>query len=209
VTLNTGTMPAEPFEKLHSPEITARARKIVARYPHARSAALPLLHLAQEIAGFVGDDAVEWVAAQTGATPAEILGTVSFYPMFRRAPAGRRTIRVCRGLSCELCGSAETMRALETEFGLGGNNGDGSAGGSGSATDGEHASHGGTTADGAVTLEYVECLAACGAAPVVQVDASIHENLTADRVPALAAEIRTTAGIRVADTSPPSPEGAT
>jgi NADH-quinone oxidoreductase subunit E len=110
-----------------------------------------------------------WVAGQTGVTPIEVLGVVTFYPLFRQEPVGRRHIRVCRSLSCALCGAYSTMEALEKEFAC---------------------KRGETSADGTVTLEFVECIASCGSGPVVHVDGALHENITADKVPALAAAIR-------------------
>jgi NADH-quinone oxidoreductase subunit E len=150
-------------------EVLARVGEIVGRYPDKRSAMLPLLHLAQETNGWISDEIMRWVAEQTGATPIEVLGVVTFYPMFRREPAGRRHVRVCRTLSCALRGAYDTMEALEKEFAC---------------------QRGETSADGAVTLEFVECIASCGSGPVVHVDRALHENVTPDKVPALAAGIR-------------------
>ncbi|MDR2429390.1 MAG: NADH-quinone oxidoreductase subunit NuoE [Puniceicoccales bacterium] len=166
-------MPANQSPHLFSAEVLARADALVAQYPERGSAVLPLLHLAQEAQGWVSDAAIEWVAGKTGFAPVEVLGVVTFYPMFRREPCGRRHVRVCRTLSCALRGAYATMEALEGEFGV---------------------KCGATSADGAVTLEFVECLAACGSAPVVQVDHALHEGVTADRVPALASALRASLG---------------
>jgi len=155
----------EEFAKTAEPD----ASQILARYPEKRSATLPLLHLVNERCGFVNNAAIAWVAEKTQTPPVDVLATLTFYPMFRNAPAGRRQVRVCRTLPCALCGSEETMRALENTLGV---------------------KCGETSADGAVSLEFVECLASCGTGPVVQVDDTLWENVAPDKAPALAAAIR-------------------
>ena len=160
-----------PDEIAHpiTPEMLAQAQSIIARYPQKRSATLPLLHLVQEHYGWISDEHIAWVAEQTETNPVEVLGVVTFYPMFRTSPAGRRQIRVCRTLSCALHGACHTMEALEKTFGI---------------------KHGETTPDGNITLEYVECLAACASGPVIQVDHALHENVTPERALELAETVR-------------------
>src|SRR5213078_989777 len=86
----------------------------IGRYPsdQKRSAALPLLHLWQEHFGFISDEAITWIAAKLELVPINILELVTFYPMFRRAPAGKRHVRVCRTLSCAMAGSYELRDAV-------------------------------------------------------------------------------------------------
>lgn len=151
------------------PETIAAAEKIIAKYLQKRSATLPLLHLAQEELGYISDAAMKWIAAKLGVEPINVYEVVTFYPMFRRHPVGRRHVKVCRTLSCALRGSYKTMEALEKEFGC---------------------RRGETSADGNVTLEFVECLACCGTGPVVQVDHLLYEKVTPESVPALAEKIR-------------------
>lgn len=151
------------------PETLAKADKIIAKYPQKRSATLPLLHLAQEELGYITDAAMKWIASKLGIEPINVYEVVTFYPMFRLAPIGRRHVKVCRTLSCALRGSYKTMEALEKEFGC---------------------KRGETSADGNVTLEFVECLACCGTGPIVQVDHLFYEKVTPDAVPALAKKIR-------------------
>ena len=150
-------------------ETLAEADKIVAKYPQKRSATLPLLHLVQENLGYITDAAMKWIAAKLEIEPINVYEVVTFYPMFRLAPIGKRHVKVCRTLSCALRGSYKTMEALEKEFGC---------------------KRGETSADGNVTLEFVECLACCGTGPVVQVDDRLYEKVTPDRVPELAQKIR-------------------
>src|SRR6186997_1542896 len=92
----------------------------IARYPadRKRSAALPLLHLWQEEFGFISDEGVRWIAAKLELQPINILELVTFYPMFRQAPAGKTHIRVCRTLSCAMAGSYQVMENLCAAVGI-------------------------------------------------------------------------------------------
>lgn len=125
------------------------AREIIARYPRPKSALIPLLHLAQEQDGYVTDEAMAHIAELVGVTPAEVLGTCSFYEMFKLEPVGRYLINVCNNISCHLLGAAELQHHAEERLGI-------------------HT--GETTADGLFTLEEAECLAACTEAPCLQVN---------------------------------------
>src|ERR1700755_802228 len=90
------------------PDLLAKTNEAITHYPVSkRSASLPLLHLWQEHFGFVSDEAIAWIAEKLGLQPINILELVTFYPMFRRVPAGTRHIRVCRTLSCSMAGSYE------------------------------------------------------------------------------------------------------
>lgn len=151
------------------PETLAKATAIVAKYPQARSATLPLIHLAQEELGYVSEPAMKWIAAKLGIEPINVYEVVTFYPMFRLEPIGKRHVKICRTLPCALRGSYKTMEAFEKEFGV---------------------TRGHTTADGNVTIDFVECIACCGTGPVVQVDNKLYEQVTEDKVPELAKIIR-------------------
>ena len=128
-------------------------QKILSRYPHRRSALIPLLHLCQEEAGYLTEDALRQTAARLGLSPAQVAEVASFYDMFRLRPGGRREIWICQNLSCSLLGAEEVIRRLEERLGVG---------------------VGETTPDGLFTLKRVECLAACGIAPVIQVGADYY-----------------------------------
>lgn len=144
----------------HKPRLLAldaTADAIIAKYPVKRSACLPLLHLAQEHLGWISQEVMEWVAVKIGVTPMQVYEVVTFYPMFQQKPIGKQHVRVCRTLSCALRGSYHTMEALEKEFGC---------------------KRGETSADGAVTLEFVECIAQCGPGPVVQTSDALFENVS-------------------------------
>ncbi len=125
------------------------AREIIGRYPRPRSAMIPLLHLAQEQDGYVSDEAMAHVAELVGTTPAEVLGTCSFYEMFKREPVGRYLVNICTNISCQLLGGEELLHHAEETLGI---------------------RAGSTTDDGVFTLEDVECIAACTEAPCLQVN---------------------------------------
>ena len=93
------------------------AREIIARYPRTRSALIPLLHVAQEQDGWVTDDAMEHIAELLDLTPAEVLGTCSFYEMFKREPVGQYVINVCTSISCFLMGGDELLEHAEERLG--------------------------------------------------------------------------------------------
>jgi len=131
--------------------------EVITHYPVKRSATLPLLHLVQEDVGYISIEAVEWIAQKLELQPINVYEVITFYPMFRRAPIGRRHIKVCRTLSCALLGGYKTCATFEQEF---------------------NTHRGEISPDGEVTIEFVECLASCGTAPVILIDNERHENLT-------------------------------
>ena len=145
----------------------------ITHYPseHRRSAAMPLLHLWQEHFGFISDDAVTWIAAKLGLQPINILELVTFYPMFRQKSAGKTHIRVCRTLSCAMAGSYQVMENLCAATGI-------SREGHG---EGMHDPIS-VSPDGSYSVEFVECLASCGTAPVCMVNEELHENVNSDSV---------------------------
>ena len=111
------------------------AREIVARYPRPKSATIPLCHLAQEQDGYLADDAMVHIAELVGVTSAEVLGTASFYEMFKREPVGTYVVNICTNISCQLMGGEELLEHAERTLGVG---------------------SGGTTSDGMFTVEDVE-----------------------------------------------------
>jgi NADH-quinone oxidoreductase subunit F len=146
----------------------------IRRYPaeHRRSASMPLLHLWQEHFGFISDQGISWIAAKLGLEPINILELVTFYPMYRQAPAGRKHIRVCRTLSCAMAGAYPLMEKLASLTNI----------------DREHQGAGmhnpiSVSPDGEYSIEFVECLASCGTAPVCMLDDELHEEVTPDSAP--------------------------
>jgi len=151
------------------PETFSRIDEVITHYPVKRSATLPLLHLIQEDAGYISDAAIEWVAAKLELQPINVYEVVTFYPMFRRQPIGRRHIKVCRTLSCALTGGYKVCERFEKEF---------------------DTHRGEISPDGEVTIEFVECLASCGTGPVVMIDDDLHEKVDEAKVKQLAEQIR-------------------
>src|SRR3954453_4639995 len=148
----------------------------ITRYPadRKRSASMPLLHLWQEHFGFISDQGVTLIAAKLGLEPINILELVTFYPMFRQAPAGRKHIRVCRTLSCAMAGAYPLMENLARPTGI----------------DREHQGTGmhnpvSVSADGNYSIEFVECLASCGTAPVAMVHDELIENVRSENAASL------------------------
>ncbi len=141
------------------PELDAEFEELAARYPQKRAALLPILHRMQEVHGWISPEVMEAVAGWIGLAPVEVEGVVSFYPMFRRRPAGRHLVSVCKNISCHLCGAEDVLAAIEKRFGL---------------------KPGETSADGRITLQAVQCLGACGYGPMMDVDGTYHEHLTPD-----------------------------
>jgi NADH-quinone oxidoreductase subunit E len=147
-------------------ENTAVADEIIARYPVRRSALIPLLHLAQEQEGHVTEEAMVHIAELVGITPAEVLGTASFYEMFKLEPVGDYVVNVCTNISCMLLGGEELLHHLERRLGI---------------------RAGSTTADGKFTLEDI---AACTEAPCLQVNYRYFHNVTHDQVDELLDDLR-------------------
>ena len=125
------------------------AKEIIGRYPRPRSATIPLLHLSQEQNGYVTREAMAHVAELVGSTAAEVYGTATFYEMFKFEPVGKYCVNICRSISCHLMGADDLLHHAEHVLGI---------------------KPGDTTSDGLITLEAVECMAACTEAPAVQVN---------------------------------------
>ena len=166
VFLELGQRPDEPGPPIHGPkaypaEVTDRletdAQQIVARYPQSRSALLPMLHLVQSQDGYLTPAGIAFCAAQLGLTAAEVTAVATFYSMYRRTPTGEYLVGVCTNTLCAIMGGDAILEALQDYLGV-------------------HA--GETTEDGRVTLEHVECNAACDYAPVVMVNWEFFDNQT-------------------------------
>jgi len=129
-------------------------REIMARYPVPRSALLPMLHLVQSVQGYVTPEGVALCAQELGLTKAEVGAVATFYTMFKRRPTGRHLVSVCTNTLCAVLGGQRIFDAVAGELGV---------------------HHDETTADGSITLEHAECLAACDYAPVVTVDYEFYD----------------------------------
>jgi NADH-quinone oxidoreductase subunit E len=167
--------------------LSAESEKIVdellTRYPEKRASCLPLLHLCQRQEGWVSPGVIDYVAARLDMPTSEVLGVVTFYTMYHQQAVAPNVVWVCRTLSCDLRGGREIQKHLEKRFGCGVN---------------------GTSKDGKFTLKTAECLAACGQAPMVQINDEFHENLTLQTLDRLIDEI---AARTQAVSSPLTPTG--
>ena len=155
------------------PALEAEVNELITHYPVKRAASLMVLHAIQEQFGWVSQEAVEWSARKLGLQPVNVYELVTFYPMFREQKAGKYQIKVCRTLSCALGGSHQLRDYFCKKLGL-------------------DASDPGpqTTPDGKFTVEFVECLASCGTAPVVMVNEEFHEGVTAEKADQLLANCK-------------------
>ncbi len=140
-----------------------RAAELIGRYPVARSALLPLLHLVQSVEGFVSQPGIEFCAAQLGLTSAEVSAVATFYTMYKRSPCGRFLVSVCINALCAVLGGDAIFSTLSHHLGVGHD---------------ETAGEPGT--EGSITLETAECLAACDHGPVLQVNYEYFDNQTPD-----------------------------
>ena len=145
------------------------AREIIARYPVARSALLPMLHLVQSYQGYVSPEGVALCAEELGLTKAEVGAVATFYTMYKRRPTGRHLVSVCTNTLCAVLGGQRIMDALSADLGV---------------------HHDETTADESITLEHAECLAACDYAPVVTVDYEFYDQQDVDSARELVAALR-------------------
>jgi NADH-quinone oxidoreductase subunit E len=153
------------------PSLEAQIDELITHYSQKRSASLMVLHALQEHFGYISLAAMEWAASKLGLQPIHLYELVTFYPMFRQAPAGKYQIKICRTLSCALGGSHELHDQLCQKLGL------------------DPHKHGlQTTPDGKFSVEFVECLASCGTAPVLMCNDETHENVTAAKVESLVSQ---------------------
>ncbi len=153
-------------------ETLEKVQAIIKKYPEGRqkSALLPILHLAQqEFGGWLSRETMDYVASILNILPIEVYEVASFYTMFRLKPTGKYVLEVCRTGPCCLVGAERITAYLQQKLGI---------------------EVGQTTPDGLFTLTEVECLAACGTGPVMQVGGTYHENLTESRIDTLLDELR-------------------
>ena len=155
------------------------AKEIIGRIPRAKSAVIPLLHLAQEQDGYVTRDAMSHIAELVNVTTSEVYGTATFYEMFKFEPIGKYCVNVCTNIACQLVGGWELLEHAEEKLGI---------------------KAGSTTDDGLFTIEDVECIAACTEAPAIQVNYRYRYKVTAENLDQLIDDLR--AG-RLADEIPP------
>jgi NADH-quinone oxidoreductase subunit E len=178
IDLVLGPRPDEPGPPIAGPKVypadvearlTADAQAIVGKYPQARSALLPLLHLVQAEDGYLTAAGIGFCADQLGLTPAEVTAVATFYSMYRRTPTGRYLVGVCTNTLCAIMGGDAILDSLEDHLGI---------------------QPGQTTDDGSVTLEHLECNAACDYAPVIMVNWEFFDNQTPSTARQLVDDLR-------------------
>jgi NADH-quinone oxidoreductase subunit E len=141
--------------------LEAEIDELIARYPQKRSASLMVLHALQERFGWLSKEAIEWTARKLELQPINVYELVTFYPMFRQEPVGKYVLRVCRTLSCALGGSKQLHEHFCARLGL------------------DAHKHGiQTTKDARFSVEFVECLASCGTAPVMMCNEDFYEGVS-------------------------------
>ncbi len=145
-----------------------RAGEVIALYPQARSAIMPLLYIAQEELGSITQEAVEWVAAKLAIAPVQVWEVATFYTMYYKKPVGKYHIQVCRTLPCALRGAKFISEFLHKRLGL---------------------QPGEVSRDGLWSFEEVECLGSCGTAPMCQINDVFFENLSEERLETLLGRI--------------------
>ncbi|MGF1450829.1 MAG: NAD(P)H-dependent oxidoreductase subunit E [Opitutales bacterium] len=139
-----------------SEDTVAKIDAEVAKFPERRSAMMNVLHLVQEELGYVPDEGHPWIAEKLGVKPVHVMEVVTFYPMYRREPAGKVHVVICRTLSCALCGGYAVKDKLAEALG---------------------APLGGVSEDGKFSLDFGECLGSCGTGPVVHANGALFENV--------------------------------
>jgi NADH-quinone oxidoreductase subunit E len=152
-------------------ELREAAKEIIDRYPadRSRSALLPLLHLVQSHEGFVSADGIGFCATMLDLTRAEVAAVASFYTMYKREPAGDFLVSVCTNTMCDVLGGQAVFDELSAELGVG---------------------HDETTADGTITLEHAECLAACDYGPVMTVNYEFFDKVSPENALELVRALR-------------------
>jgi NADH-quinone oxidoreductase subunit E len=147
-------------------------KRLVSRYPEGKqkSALLPVLHLAQEsFGGWLNEDAMDYVAGLLQIKPIEVYEVATFYSMYNLKPVGKYVFEVCQTGPCMLMGSDSIIKYIQDKLGI---------------------KPGETTADGLFTLKTVECLGACGYAPLMQLGKNYREHLTKEKIDAIVEECR-------------------
>ncbi|MGP3687824.1 NADH-quinone oxidoreductase subunit NuoE [Streptomyces sp. IBSNAI002] len=164
ISLGMPQLPAPDFPADVRERLEADAKQVIARYPDSRSALLPLLHLCQSEEGHVSRTGIRFCADVLGLTTAEVTAVATFYTMYRRKPSGDYQVGVCTNTLCAVMGGDAIFDELKQHLGVGNNE---------------------TTPDGKVTLEHIECNAACDYAPVVMVNWEFFDNQTPESAKAM------------------------
>ncbi|KRV50845.1 NADH dehydrogenase [Wenjunlia vitaminophila] len=169
VNLGLPELPAEDYPDEVRARLEVDAKEIIARYPGSRSALLPMLHLVQSEEGYVSRTGMRFCARMLDLTDAEVAAVATFYTMYRRRPSGDYHVGVCTNTLCAIMGGDQIFAELKEHLGV---------------------DNQGTTEDGTITLEHIECNAACDFAPVVMVNWEFFDNQTPDSVKQMVDDLR-------------------
>ena len=172
-------LPAPVYPAAVRARLDPDAQELIDRYPQSRSALLPLLHLVQAEEGYVSRTGIRYCAEQLGLTTAEVTAVATFYTMYRRRPAGEYHVGVCTNTLCAVLGGDQIFAELQQHLGIGNNE---------------------TTEDGRISLEHIECNAACDYAPVVMVNWEFFDDQTPESAKQLVDELRAGRGGEVRPT---------
>ena len=156
------------MESTLTEEFKAKAAHICARYPRRDAALIPLLAEIQKEHGFIAEEAMDALARLLEIPYSRVKAVTTFYTMFKRAPAGRYHLQVCRNISCHSMGAPRILSHLKEKLRI---------------------AEGETTEDGLFTLSTVECLGSCGTAPVIAVNEKYHENMSVEKTDMLLREL--------------------
>ncbi len=167
--LNVPASSKTPYPDDVLAQLHTDADAVIARYPQARSALLPLLHLVQSVDGYVSGRGIAFCAERLDLETAEVSGVATFYTQYKRHPNGEYTVGVCTNTLCAIMGGDQIWEAVSDHLGVG---------------------HDETTPDGKVTLERVECNAACDYAPVVMANWEFFDNQTIESTKQLVDDLR-------------------
>lgn len=171
--MSTKPILSVPTEQLERPTFDAtteeRILELLKRYPTTRAALIPVLWLCQERYGWLAPGVLRAVADRLGESPAYVEGVATFYTMFYTKPPAKYVLQACETLSCAVCGGKELLHHLESRLGI---------------------KPGEKTPDGVFQLVGVQCLGACGTAPVVQINDDYYENLTVERLDAVLDDLK-------------------
>lgn len=149
------------MEIVFTPEELTETERLKSLYPHPKAAIMPVLWMAQKKFGWLSEDVMRYVGEIMNLPYAHVLGVASFYTMYFKKPMGRHHVQVCTNVSCMLRGGEDIYRHVASKYGLG---------------------HNERTSDGALSLEEVECMGACGGAPMIAVNEDFYENVTVEQV---------------------------
>lgn len=156
------------MELLFSTEELGKIEEYKSKYPQPKAAIMPVLWMAQTKWGWLSDDVMRYVGEVLDLPTAHVMGVATFYTMYFKKPMGSHHLQVCTNVSCMLKGGDDIFENVKKKYGIG---------------------HNETTADGKISIEEVECMGACGGAPMIAINEDFHENVTFEQVETLLASL--------------------